>query len=49
MRAIGHVGYWNVAEDRAGVTRAFTSAKVRDVIKKRGIKLMSYGDLYQSR
>lgn len=49
MRAIGHVGYWNVAEDRAGVTQAFTSAKVKEAIQRRGILLMSYGDLYRAR
>jgi predicted glycoside hydrolase/deacetylase ChbG (UPF0249 family) len=45
MRAIGHHGYENVAEDRAGVTRAFTSPRVQEVIRRRGIQLVSYGDL----
>ncbi len=45
MRAIGHVGYRNVAADRDGVTKAFTSDKVKEVIGKRGIKLASYADL----
>jgi chitin disaccharide deacetylase len=45
MRNIGHTGYENVAADRAGVTHAFTSPKVRDVISRRGIKLISYADL----
>ncbi len=44
MQAITHKGYEHVANDRDGVTRAFTSEKVKEVIKKRGIKLMSYGD-----
>lgn len=44
-RAIGHKGYENVAEDRAGVTHALTSEKVKAVIKKRGIELISYRDL----
>lgn len=44
MRAMGHKGYEHVASDRDGVTRAFTSEKVKEVIKKRGIKLLSYGD-----
>lgn len=46
MRSIGHQGYWNVAEDRDGVTKAFTSPKVKAVIQKRGIELIGYKDLY---
>ncbi len=45
MRAIGHEGYRDVAIDREGVTRAFTSPRVMEVIKRRGIELVSYGDL----
>lgn len=45
MRAIGHQGYENVAVDRAAVTSAFTSAKVKEVIAKRQIKLLSFADL----
>jgi predicted glycoside hydrolase/deacetylase ChbG (UPF0249 family) len=45
MQALGHLGYENVAADRDGVTKAFTSQKVKDVIQKRGIKLISYSDL----
>ena len=45
MRHIGHKGYENVAADRAGVTRAFTSSKVKEVIAVRKIKLISYADL----
>jgi predicted glycoside hydrolase/deacetylase ChbG (UPF0249 family) len=45
MRSMGHEGYWNVAAHRDGVTRAFTSPKVKEVIKKRKIKLISYSDL----
>lgn len=45
MRAIGHKGYENVAADRAGVTAAFTSEKVKEVIRRRGIQLVSYGDV----
>jgi hypothetical protein len=47
MRALGHIGYRNVAEDRAGVTSAFTSPKVKEAIKRRGIILTSYGQLYK--
>jgi len=49
MRAIGHVGYENVAADRAGVTRAFTSEKVKEAIKRRGVRLMSYAEYHKSR
>jgi len=45
MRAIGHVGYRNVAADRDGVTKAFTSDKVKEAIRERGIKLASYADI----
>lgn len=47
MKAIGHRGYEHVAADRDGVTRAFTSEKVKALIHKRGIKLISYADLYR--
>lgn len=45
MNALGHPGYENVAADRDGVTRAFTSEKVKEVIRRRGIQLISYGDV----
>ena len=45
MRAMGHIGYTNVAQDREGVTRAFTSEKVKAVVRERKIRLVSYGDL----
>lgn len=48
MRAIGHPGYENVALDRQGVTQAFTSARVKAVVERRGIRLVSYGDLYRA-
>lgn len=41
MKGVGHVGYENVAYDREGVTRAFTSAAVKKVIAERNIKLIS--------
>ena len=46
MRAIGHKGYWNVATHRDAVTRAFTSEKVKAVIMRRGIQLVSYADAW---
>lgn len=45
MRAIHHIGYEDVAEDRQGVTDLFTDAEVKDFIKKKNIKLISYKDL----
>ncbi|MBI3858137.1 MAG: ChbG/HpnK family deacetylase [Planctomycetes bacterium] len=45
MRAMGHRGYENVGADRAGVTRAFTSDKVKAAVQARGVKLISHLDL----
>jgi len=45
MRALHHPGYENVAADRQGVTAAWTSEKVKGVIARREIKLVSYGDV----
>lgn len=45
MRAIHHIGYEDVAEDRQGVTTAWTSAKVKEAIKAKGIELIGYGKL----
>lgn len=45
LRAIHHVGYENVATDRQGVTNTWTDQRVKDVIKSRGIQLISYADL----
>lgn len=41
MKGAGHEGYENVAYDREGVTRAFTSSAVKKVIVERNIRLMS--------
>jgi predicted glycoside hydrolase/deacetylase ChbG (UPF0249 family) len=46
MQAMGHKGYWEVASHRDGVTRSFTSPKVKEVIKRRGIQLVSYHDMW---
>jgi hypothetical protein len=46
MRGHGHKGYWNVAAHRDAVTKAFTSDKVKATIKKRGIQLVSYNDVW---
>ncbi len=45
METVGHPGYQNVGEDRGWVTRVFTSEKVKRVIQKKGIELISYADL----
>lgn len=45
MRAIGHLRSRHVAIQRDGVTKAFTSEWVKDVIKKRNIELLSYGEV----
>ena len=44
-RAIGHPGYEFVAADRSAVLAAWTSPKVMEVIKRRGIVLTSRRDL----
>ncbi len=41
-RAIGHEKYYTVANERYGEVYAFTSEKVKEVIKRRSIKLLSY-------
>jgi len=45
MTAIGHQGYYSVATDRDDVTAVFTSEKVKQMIAKKKIKLISYADL----
>lgn len=45
LRAIHHIGYPDVAEDRQGVTDLFTSKEVKAEIKKRNILLIGYKDL----
>ncbi|MGB7347312.1 MAG: ChbG/HpnK family deacetylase [Pirellulaceae bacterium] len=44
MKAVGHLGNENVCETRAAVTAAFTSDKVKEVARRRGIKLISYAE-----
>lgn len=48
-RAIGHPGYENVAADRSAVLEAWTSAAVKDVIRRRGIVLTNYRQLRAGR
>jgi len=48
MQAIGHPGNDDVASARAAVTSAFTSPRVKEIIQRRGIQLISYADLPKS-
>jgi chitin disaccharide deacetylase len=45
LQAIHHIGYEDVAADRQGVTSLWTDNEVKNVIKKKGIQLVSYKDL----
>jgi predicted glycoside hydrolase/deacetylase ChbG (UPF0249 family) len=45
LKAVFHIGYEGVCEDRQGVTDTFTSDKVKAVIKQKGIQLITYRDL----
>lgn len=45
LQAIHHIGYENVAADRQGVTDTWTDAEVKEIIRKKGIQLISYKDL----
>ena len=47
LRAISHIGYENVAQDRQGVTDLFTNQEVIQLIREKGIQLISYKDLKQ--
>ena len=49
LRAIHHIGYENVAEDRQAVTDLFTDPKVKALIDKKGIRLIGYKDLLESK
>jgi predicted glycoside hydrolase/deacetylase ChbG (UPF0249 family) len=45
MRAIHHPGYENVAMDRQGVTEAWTDEKVKEIVERKQIELVSYADV----
>jgi len=45
MDAVHHIGNENVAVDRQGVTDLFTSNKVKETIKEKGILLIGYDDV----
>jgi predicted glycoside hydrolase/deacetylase ChbG (UPF0249 family) len=42
LRAFGHLGYEDVAADRAGVTHALTSPRIKELVAERQIELISY-------
>ena len=44
MELIGHTGSGNIAKERDMVTQVFTSEKVKQIIKNKGIQLISYAD-----
>jgi CubicO group peptidase (beta-lactamase class C family) len=44
MQAVHHIGYEGVAADRQGVTELFTNTKVKELIREKGIQLISYND-----
>ena len=48
-RAIYHTGYENVAVDRQGVVDAWTDPQVLEIVARRGIQLVSYGDVRQGK
>jgi len=45
MATVGHISYMDVGIDRQRVTDMFTSDKVKAALSKKGVKLISYGDL----
>lgn len=45
MRAQGHDGYEDVAEDRAACLAVLTDPRVVDAVKNLGVELISYRDL----
>lgn len=48
MQTVGHIGYEWVAADRQGVTELFTSDKVKQALRDKGIETISYNDLTKS-
>ncbi len=49
VQAIYHIGYEDVATDRQGVTDLFTSKVIMEVIRRKGIQLISYADLVKTK
>jgi len=49
MKAFGHKGYENVSEDRQAVVDMFTNPAIKEIIERKGIELVSYGDLIREK
>jgi len=49
MRAMGHPGYEDVAPDRQSVTDCWTSPEAKEVVERRGIRLVSYKDVKEGK
>ena len=49
LKAVFHIGYEQVAADRQGVTDLFTNEKVKALIKEKGIKLIGYNGLVETK
>lgn len=49
LEATGHIGYENVAEDRQGVIDLWTSPRVKAFIEEKGIELVSFGELINTK
>ena len=47
MQSLSHKGYENVGYDRGGVTKAFTSKLVKEVIARRKIQMISIKDVLE--
>ena len=45
LKAIHHIGYEDVAVDRQGVTDMYTNERIKEIIRKKDIQLISYKDL----
>ncbi|MDR2118536.1 MAG: ChbG/HpnK family deacetylase [Tannerellaceae bacterium] len=48
MQTVGHTGYEEVSADRQGVVDLFTSERVKQAIKEKGITLMNYNELLKA-
>ena len=45
LKAIHHIGYENVAADRQAVTDIWIDGEIKEIIRKKNIRLISYKDL----
>jgi chitin disaccharide deacetylase len=44
MKAVHHIGYKDVAEDRQGVTDLYTNSRIKYMLQDSGVQLISYAD-----